>query len=115
MNGNERIRRTEVTPPHAEPYDEVEVAAVGAGSVGLTAAAMLAAYGIRTVVLDGADGPAGHSRAAVVHAMTLDYAWEEEHASRPEVFPQRLARGATLGLLQSERTQDLRRDQRIVS
>jgi flavin-dependent dehydrogenase len=77
MNGNERYRRTEVTPPRAEPYDdEVEVAVVGAGPVGLTAAAMLAAYGIRTVVLDGADGPAGHSRAAVVHARTLDYAWE---------------------------------------
>jgi flavin-dependent dehydrogenase len=74
MNGNERIRRTEVTPPRAEPYDdEVEVAVVGAGPVGLTAAAMLAAYGIRTVVLDG---PAGHSRAAVVHARTLDNAWE---------------------------------------
>jgi 2-polyprenyl-6-methoxyphenol hydroxylase-like FAD-dependent oxidoreductase len=73
MNGNERIRRTEVTLPRAEPYeDEVEVAVVGAGPVGLTAAAMLAAYGIRTVVLDGADGPAGHSRAAVVHARTLE-------------------------------------------
>jgi 2-polyprenyl-6-methoxyphenol hydroxylase-like FAD-dependent oxidoreductase len=73
MNGNERIRRTEVTPPRAEPYeDEVEVAVVGAGPVGLTAAAMLAAYGIRTVVLDGADGPAEHSRAAVVHARTLE-------------------------------------------
>ena len=73
MNGNERIRRTEVTPPRAEPYDdEVEVAVVGAGPVGLTAAAMLVAYGIRTVVLDGADGPAGHSRAAVVHARTLE-------------------------------------------
>ena len=63
MNGNERIRRPEVTPPRAEPYeDEVEVAVVGAGPVGLTAAAMLAAYGIRTVVLDGADGPAGPGR-----------------------------------------------------
>ena len=77
MNGNERIRRTEVTSPRAEPYeDEVEVAVVGAEPVGLTAAAILAAYGIRTVVLDRADGPAGHSRAAVVHARTLDNAWE---------------------------------------
>ena len=44
---------------------------VGAGPVGLTAAAMLAAYGIRTVMLDGADGPAPNSRAAVIHARTL--------------------------------------------
>ena len=60
MNGEERISRTEVTPPRAEPYeDEVEVAVVGAGPVGLTAAAMLVAYGIRTVVLDVADGDLG--------------------------------------------------------
>ncbi|HEY9422807.1 MAG TPA: FAD-dependent monooxygenase [Thermoanaerobaculia bacterium] len=77
MNGNERIRRTEVTPPRAEPYDdEVEVAVVGAEPVGLTAAAMLAPYGMRTVVLDGADAPAGHSCAAIVPAGTLDNAWE---------------------------------------
>ncbi len=49
---------------------------VGAEPVGLTAAAILAAYGIRTVVLDRADGPAGHSRAAVVHVRTLDNEWE---------------------------------------
>ena len=49
---------------------------VGAVPVGLTAAAMLAAYGIRTVVLDGADEPAGHLRAAVVHVRTLDNACE---------------------------------------
>ncbi|MDQ3362014.1 MAG: FAD-dependent monooxygenase, partial [Actinomycetota bacterium] len=59
MNGNERIRRTEVTPPRAEPYeDEVEVAVVGAGPAGLTTATMLSAYGIRTVVLARAAGPA---------------------------------------------------------
>src|SRR5919202_4945968 len=52
--------------------DEVEVAVVGAGPVGLTMATMLAAYGIRTVVLDKAAGPAGHSRAAVIHARTLE-------------------------------------------
>lgn len=71
MNGNERIGRTEVTPPRAEPY-EVEVAVIGAGPVGLTTATMLSAYGIRTVVLDRAAGPARHSRAAVVHARTLE-------------------------------------------
>ncbi len=73
MTGNERIGRTEVTLPRAEPYeDEVEVAVVGAGPTGLTAATMLSAYGIRTVVLDRAAGPARHSRAAVVHARTLE-------------------------------------------
>lgn len=73
MNGNERIGRMEVTPPRAEPYgDEVEVAVVGAGPAGLTTATMLSAYGIRTVVLDRAAGPARHSRAAVVHARTLE-------------------------------------------
>ena len=51
---------------------EVEVAVVGAGPVGLTIASMLEAYGIRTVVLDQAAGPADHSRAAVVHARTLE-------------------------------------------
>jgi thioredoxin reductase len=52
--------------------DEVEVAVVGAGPVGLTMATMLAAYGIRTVVLDRAAGPAAHSRAAVIQARTLE-------------------------------------------
>jgi 2-polyprenyl-6-methoxyphenol hydroxylase-like FAD-dependent oxidoreductase len=52
--------------------NEVEVAVVGAGPVGLTMATILAAYGIRTVVLDRAAGPASHSRAAVVHARTLE-------------------------------------------
>jgi 2-polyprenyl-6-methoxyphenol hydroxylase-like FAD-dependent oxidoreductase len=52
--------------------DEVEVAVVGAGPAGLTMASMLAAYGIRTVVLDRTAGPAGHSRAAVVQAGTLE-------------------------------------------
>ena len=51
--------------------DEVEVAVVGAGPAGLTAAAMLVGYGVRVAVLDGALGPAKHSRAAVVHAGTL--------------------------------------------
>jgi len=44
---------------------------VGAGPAGLTAA-MLTAFGVRTVVLDRASGPAEHSRAAVVHARTLE-------------------------------------------
>jgi 2-polyprenyl-6-methoxyphenol hydroxylase-like FAD-dependent oxidoreductase len=49
-----------------------EVAVVGAGPVGLTMATMLAAYGIRTVVLDRAVEPASHSRAAVIQARTLE-------------------------------------------
>ena len=57
----------------AQPLsDEVEVAVVGAGPVGLTMAAMLAGYGARVAVLEKATGPAAHSRAAVVHARTLE-------------------------------------------
>ena len=44
---------------------------VGAEPAGLTAA-MLTASGVRAVVLDRASGPAEHSRAAVVHARTLE-------------------------------------------
>ena len=59
-------------PDASQVPDEVEVAVVGAGPAGLTAAAMLAGYGVRVAVLDGASGPAEHSRAAVVHARTLE-------------------------------------------
>lgn len=52
--------------------EEVEVAVVGAGPTGLTLAALLCTYGIRTAVLDRATGPAGQPRAAVVHARTLE-------------------------------------------
>ena len=56
--------------PHSDLGPEVAV--IGAGPVGLTMATMLTAYGIRTVVLDRAPGPADHSRAAVIHARTLE-------------------------------------------
>jgi len=73
MNGNERIAGAEVGSLRAGSYEnEAEVAVVGAGPAGLTTAAMLALYGIRAVVLDRAAGPARHSRAAVVHAGTLE-------------------------------------------
>src|SRR5215213_1343685 len=71
MNGNEDATRTSHTTDRSLP-DEVEVAVVGAGPTGLTLAGMLSGYGIQTAVLDGAAGPARHSRAAVVHARTLE-------------------------------------------
>lgn len=52
--------------------ERVEVAIVGAGPVGLTAACVLRAAGIEVVVLDAAVEGAHTSRAAVVHARTLE-------------------------------------------
>ena len=66
------VEEPRIHPMPGELPDEVDVAVVGAGPVGLTAAAMLAGYGVRVAVLDGALGPAKHSRAAVVHARTLE-------------------------------------------
>src|SRR5919205_3012725 len=71
MNENEHAIETGNTTDRSLP-DEVEVAVVEAGPTGLTLAGMLSGYGIRTAVLDGAAGPARHSRAAVVHARTLE-------------------------------------------
>ena len=71
MNGDEHATRTSGTTDRSLT-EEVEVAVVGAGPTGLTLAVMLSGYGIRTAVLDGAAGPARHSRAAVVHARTLE-------------------------------------------
>jgi 2-polyprenyl-6-methoxyphenol hydroxylase-like FAD-dependent oxidoreductase len=71
MNGDEYAIRTSDTTVRSLP-EEVEVAIVGAGPTGLTMAGMLSGYGIRTGLLDGAAGPARHSRAAVVHARTLE-------------------------------------------
>jgi 2-polyprenyl-6-methoxyphenol hydroxylase-like FAD-dependent oxidoreductase len=71
MNPNEHATRAGGTTDRSLP-DEVEVAVVGAGPAGLTLAGMLSGYGIRTAVLDSAAGPARHSRAAIVHARTLE-------------------------------------------
>src|SRR5919206_1059048 len=70
---NDREQATRPADSRSRPMpSEVEVAVVGAGPVGLTIASMLEAYGIRTVVLDRAAGPAAYSRAAVIHARTLE-------------------------------------------
>jgi 2-polyprenyl-6-methoxyphenol hydroxylase-like FAD-dependent oxidoreductase len=50
----------------------VEVAIIGAGPVGLTAAAELARYGISARLVDRRDGPVQHSHAAVVHVRTQE-------------------------------------------
>ena len=71
MNGNKRATNT-VRPTLRSIPSEVEVAIVGAGPVGLTMATMLSAYGVRTAVFDRAAGPARYSRAAVIHARTLE-------------------------------------------
>jgi 2-polyprenyl-6-methoxyphenol hydroxylase-like FAD-dependent oxidoreductase len=69
MNDRENATHAADSGSRSMP-DEVEVAVVGAGPVELTIAFMLAAYGTRTVVLDRAAEPAGHSRTAVVQAGT---------------------------------------------
>lgn len=71
MNGNKRATNT-VRPTLRSIPSEVEVAIVGAGPVGLTMATMLSAYGVRIAVFDRAAGPARYSRAAVIHARTLE-------------------------------------------
>jgi 2-polyprenyl-6-methoxyphenol hydroxylase-like FAD-dependent oxidoreductase len=56
-----------------EPMMETtEVIVVGAGPTGLSLAASLAVRGVGVVVVEKADGMAGTSRAAVIHARTLE-------------------------------------------
>ena len=50
MNGNEDATRGRADPSLRSLPEEVEVAVVGAGPVGLTMATMLAAYGVRTAL-----------------------------------------------------------------
>jgi len=59
------------TSGHAEPFD-TDILVVGAGPSGLTLAAALASKGVRTVVVDRLVEGANTSRAAVVHARTLE-------------------------------------------
>src|SRR5215468_5398611 len=54
---------------HAETTD---VVVVGAGPTGLTMAVRLAQLGVAHVVVDAHPGPAGESRATLVHAATLE-------------------------------------------
>ena len=55
-----------------DPIAAVDVLIVGAGPTGLTLAAELVARGIRTIVVDRQASGANTSRAAVVHARTLE-------------------------------------------
>jgi 2-polyprenyl-6-methoxyphenol hydroxylase-like FAD-dependent oxidoreductase len=52
--------------------EDTDVVVVGAGPTGLTAAARLAELGIAHVVLDAASGPTRTSKAALVHASTVE-------------------------------------------
>jgi 2-polyprenyl-6-methoxyphenol hydroxylase-like FAD-dependent oxidoreductase len=54
------------------PSSDCQVLVVGAGPTGLTLAAQLLARGIRTRIIDKAEGPAPHSRALGIHARTLE-------------------------------------------
>lgn len=54
------------------PHTETDVLIVGAGPTGLTLAAALAAKGVRTTLIDRQAAGANTSRAAVVHARTLE-------------------------------------------
>src|SRR5262245_57839392 len=58
---------------HMKPLpDETQVASVGAGPTGLTLACVLASEGIPFLLLDRAAESANTSRAAVIHARTLE-------------------------------------------
>ena len=60
------------TDTAAMPDPETDVLIVGAGPTGLTLAAALTARGVRTTVIDRLPEGANTSRAAVVHARTLE-------------------------------------------
>lgn len=60
------------TPSHLPAHFDTDVLVVGAGPTGLTLAAALAGRGIRTLVIDKLAAGANTSRAAVLHARTLE-------------------------------------------
>jgi 3-(3-hydroxy-phenyl)propionate hydroxylase len=51
---------------------KVEIAIIGAGPVGLAAAAECARYGITARLVERRDGPVAHSNAAVIHVRTQE-------------------------------------------
>src|SRR5690242_12916577 len=59
------------TPEPAEPFD-ADVLISGAGPTGLALAVALAMRGVRAIVIDRSSEGANTSRAAVVHARTLE-------------------------------------------
>ena len=61
-----------MAPIHAEPDSDTDVLIVGAGPTGLALGAALTARGVRTTVIDRLVEGANTSRAAVVHARTLE-------------------------------------------
>jgi 2-polyprenyl-6-methoxyphenol hydroxylase-like FAD-dependent oxidoreductase len=61
-----------MTPIHGEPDSETDVLIRRSRSTGLTLAAALKARGVRTTVIDRLVEGANTSRAAVVHARTLE-------------------------------------------
>jgi 2-polyprenyl-6-methoxyphenol hydroxylase-like FAD-dependent oxidoreductase len=64
--------RTDKTADKTAPSDLADVLVVGAGPTGLTLAVALAGSGLRTVVIDRLAAGVNTSRAAVVHARTLE-------------------------------------------
>lgn len=69
--------------------NRVEIAIIGAGPVGLTAAAEFARYGISARLVDRRDGPVAHSNAAVIHVRTQEVFEAMGAAERivPQGFP----------------------------